>query len=665
MIPLQLHSSYFAAADSICRAQARYGTCESCRYMPTAELGWYHDNAFVPYGMGALFYYGEKKRGIEMKQSELFLSTMRDMPSDAETASHRLLLRGGYMRQVAAGVYSYLPLGWKVLRNLQELIREEMERAGAQEMLMPAMQPTDLWRQSERYEVYGEELMRLCDRHEREFVLGPTHEEVVTALVRDEVNSYKRLPLTLYQIQTKYRDERRPRHGLLRCREFIMKDAYSFHLDAESLQAQYDRMVDAYHRVLQRLNLTYCAVEADAGAIGGSGRTHEFMALTSIGEDTIVSCGHCGYAANLEKAVSQSDSASAANIEALTDSLEAGHTKGVDTKVVQIEEARSTGEAPTANMPARVHTPGVKTIEELTAYLQVESSQTIKTLLYVADGEPVAVLVRGDHEVNETKVMRALTANKLELADSETVMRVTGAPTGFAGPVGLTIKCLVDKDAAHVEDAVVGANEQDYHLMHVKAGRDYALTMVGDYRNVVEGERCVHCGHALSFHLGIELGHVFELGAKYTDKLGAQVMNKSGQMQTLLMGCYGIGVSRMMSAIVEQMQHERGLRWPVSVAPYLVHVIPVSMKDAAQAEAASRLAEDMSSFGATVLWDDRDERFGVKLADADLIGCPIRIVIGKHIAEGKVELILPDACTSALVTVEQVVHTVRMYTNRS
>lgn len=599
-----------------------------------------------------------------MKQSELFLSTMRDMPSDAETASHRLLLRGGYMRQVAAGVYSYLPLGWKVLRNLQELIREEMERAGAQEMLMPAMQPAELWRQSERYEVYGEELMRLCDRHEREFVLGPTHEEVVTALVRDEVNSYKRLPLTLYQIQTKYRDERRPRHGLLRCREFIMKDAYSFHLDAASLQTQYDRMVDAYHRVMKRLNLTYCAVEADAGAIGGSGRTHEFMALTNIGEDTIVSCGHCGYAANLEKAVSQSDSASAANTEALPDSVKAGH-KGVDTKTVQIEGVRSTGETSNVSMPARIHTPGVKTIEELTAYLQVEPSQTIKTLLYMADGEPVAVIVRGDHEVNETKVMRALTANQLELADTETIMRITGAPTGFAGPVGLTIKCLVDKDAAHMEDAIVGANEQDYHLMHVKAGRDYALTMVSDYRNVVEGERCVHCGHALSFHRGIELGHVFELGTKYTDKLGAKVMNKSGQMQTLLMGCYGIGVSRMMSAIVEQMQHEQGLRWPVAVAPYLVHVIPVSMKDAAQAEAASRLAANMGNFGATVLWDDRDERFGVKLADADLIGCPVRIVIGKHIAEGKVELVHPDASIPDLVTVEQAVHTVKMYVNRA
>lgn len=598
-----------------------------------------------------------------MKQSELFLPTLRDMPSDADTASHRLLLKGGYIRQVAAGMYTYLPLGWKVLRNLQQLIRSEMERAGAQEMLMPAMQPAELWQQSGRYDVYGAELVRLYDRHEREFVLGPTHEEVITALIRDEVNSYKKLPLTLYQIQTKFRDERRPRHGLLRCREFIMKDAYSFHLDAESLHAQYDRMLEAYHRVMKRLNLTYRAVEADAGAIGGSGRTHEFMALTNIGEDTIVSCEHCSYAANLEKAVSKSVEASLItnkDSRMPCEEIEAGQ-RNMDWKDADSLIAGSQGHEAAENVLTLVHTPGVKTIEELADYLHVLPSQTVKTLLYLADGHPVAVLVRGDHEVNETKVQRVLGVNQLELANAAAVEQLTGAPVGFAGPVGLTVKCLVDQDAACVEDAIVGANKQDYHLKHVKAGRDYALTYIGDYRNVMEGERCVHCGHELSFHRGIEMGHVFELGAKYTDKLGAQVMNRSGQMQTLIMGCYGIGVSRMLSAIAEQMQDASGIHWPPVIAPYSVHLIPVSMKDTAQAEAASSLYAKLHEAGIAVLWDDREERLGVKLADADLIGSPLRIVIGKHIVDGKVELKYVDTGTVELVSLDQAVIAVKKH----
>ncbi|WP_426450162.1 proline--tRNA ligase [Paenibacillus sp. S-38] len=539
-----------------------------------------------------------------MKQSTLFLPTLREVPAEAETASHRLMLRAGLIRPLAAGIYSYLPLGRKVLRKVEELIRREMEEAGAQEVLLPAMQPAELWRESGRYAVYGPELIRLTDRHGREFALGPTHEEVITTLVRDEIGSYRRLPLTLYQIQTKFRDERRPRFGLLRGREFLMKDAYSFDTDEAGLDLTYWRMEEAYHRIMKGCGLRYRAVEADSGSIGGEGGTHEFMALAAIGEDTVISCTACDYAANLEKA----------------------------------EAAWTAPEAPVREVPAaeRWHTPGVRTIAELTERLGDEANHLLKTLIYLADGQPAAVVVRGIHEVNEAKVRAALGAEVLELADAETTQRVTGAPVGFAGPVGLQVPLLVDREAAALAEGITGANEADWHLRHVVPGRDFTLERAGDYRNVREDDACPRCGGALEGHRGIEVGHVFKLGTKYSAKLGAVFTDETGEERPMIMGCYGIGVSRILSAVVEQHHDEQGIVWPQGLAPFDVHLIPLA-QEGASAELASRLYAGLRSKGADVLLDDRAERPGVKFKDADLIGLPVRIVIGRDAAEGLVE----------------------------
>ncbi|AFC33855.1 ProS2 [Paenibacillus mucilaginosus 3016] len=541
-----------------------------------------------------------------MKQSTLFMPTLREVPAEAEAASHRLMLRAGLIRPLAAGIYSYLPLGRKVLRRVEELIRREMEAAGAQEVLLPAMQPAELWRESGRYGVYGPELVRLTDRHGREFALGPTHEEVITTLVRDEISSYRRLPMTLYQIQTKFRDERRPRFGLLRGREFLMKDAYSFDADWEGLDRSYRRMEAAYHRIMQGCGLRYRAVEADSGSIGGEGGTHEFMALCAVGEDTIVSCTACDYAANLEKA----------------------------------EAAWTPPEAPQGEVPVpdaeRWHTPGVRTIAELTEKLGEEAGLLLKTLIYLADGQPAAVVVRGLHEVNEAKVRAALGADVLELADAETTQRVTGARVGLAGPVGLQVPLLVDREAAALAEGITGANEADWHLRHVVPGRDFPLERVGDYRNVRGDDACPRCGGGLEQHRGIEVGHVFKLGTKYSAKLGAVFTDETGVERPMIMGCYGIGVSRILSAVVEQHHDEQGIVWPEGLAPFDAHLIPLGQEGPA-AELADRLYAELRSRGAEMLLDDRAERPGVKFKDADLIGLPVRIVIGRDAAEGFVE----------------------------
>ncbi|NHN34052.1 proline--tRNA ligase [Paenibacillus agricola] len=550
-----------------------------------------------------------------MRQSKLLLPTMREAPSDAEAISHQLLLRAGFIRQVAAGIYTYLPLGWRVLKKVADIIREEMDRTDAQEILMPAMQPADLWQESGRYAIYGPELIRLKDRHEREFVLGPTHEEVITALIRNEVNSYRQLPLHLYQIQTKFRDERRPRFGLLRGREFLMKDAYSFDLDGEGLDKTYWVLHEAYCRIFRRLGLNFRAVEADAGAIGGDGGTHEFMALADIGEDTIVSCESCDYAANLEKAESISEAIQV--VEAIP------YTEG----------------SPYASITAyeKIHTPNVRTIEELVQALGVEAKQLIKTLLFIADGNPVAVLVRGDHEVNETKVKNALGSEVLELANAAMTEQITGAPLGFAGPIQLTIPLLVDKEVAAMPVGIVGANEKDYHLRNVCPSRDFPVHTASDFRNVAEGDLCSRCQGALQFSRGIELGHVFKLGTKYSKALGATYLDSSGKEQIMVMGCYGIGISRILSAVVEQNHDAGGILWPVSMAPYQVHLIPISVKAPEQMALAEQLYTRLGNAGIEVLLDDRDERAGVKFKDADLIGIPVRILVGKHAAEGLVE----------------------------
>lgn len=543
-----------------------------------------------------------------MKQSQLLIPTLREAPTDAEAASHKLMLRAGLIRQLASGVYTYLPLGFRVLKKVQEIVREEMDRAGAQELLMPAMQPTELWRESGRYDVYGPELIRFKDRHDREFALGPTHEEVITTLVAGEVSSYRQLPMTLYQIQTKYRDERRPRFGLLRGREFLMKDAYSFGRSWEELDDTYRAMYDAYSRIFTRVGLNFRAVQADAGAIGGEGETHEFMALADIGEDTIVVSENGSYAANLEKAEMFWEEPTAAD---------------------------TVSDIPPLN---RAHTPGVHTIQQLCSHFAIEASALIKTLLYLVDDKPVAVIVRGDREVNETKVLNALGGERIELADSSAVERLTGAAVGFAGPAGLEgVKLLVDREVQAMPSGIAGANETDYHVENVKPGRDFKSDLIGDFRNAAEGDLSIDGSGPLKFYRGIEVGHVFKLGTKYSEKLGAHYLDEGGRRQAAIMGCYGIGISRILSAVVEQHHDENGIIWPAEIAPATVHIIPASVKDEVQMALALDLYKRFAEAGVEALLDDRDERAGVKFKDADLIGLPYRIVVGREAAEGRVE----------------------------
>ncbi len=557
-----------------------------------------------------------------MKQSQLLIPTLREAPADAEAVSHKLMLRAGLIRQLASGVYTYLPLGFRVLKKVQDIVREEMDRAGAQELLMPAMQPAELWRESGRYDVYGPELIRLKDRHDREFALGPTHEEVITTLVAGEVNSYRQLPMTLYQIQTKYRDERRPRFGLLRGREFLMKDAYSFGRSWEELDETYRAMYEAYTRIFTRVGLNFRAVQADAGAIGGEGETHEFMALAEIGEDTIVVSENGTYAANLEKAEMfwEQPSASNAEVPAMT----------------------------------RVHTPGAHTIEQLCAFFEREASVFVKTILYRVDGQAVAVVVRGDREVNETKVLNALGGEIIELADGADVERLTGAAVGFAGPAGLSgAKLLIDREVQAMESAIAGANETDYHVQNAKPGRDFEADLVGDYRNAEEGDLSPDGSGALKFYRGIEVGHVFKLGTKYSEKLGADYLDEEGRRRTAIMGCYGIGISRILSAVVEQHYDENGIVWPKEIAPAAVHIIPASVKDEAQTKLAAELYERFRAAGVEALLDDRDERAGVKFKDADLLGLPYRIVVGREAGEGRVEFKSRSAADKETMTADQ------------
>ncbi|WP_226000615.1 proline--tRNA ligase [Paenibacillus sp. BJ-4] len=557
-----------------------------------------------------------------MRQSRLLLTTLREAPAEAEVISHQLLLRAGFIRQLAAGIYIYMPLGRRVLRKVEQIVREEMDRAGAGELLMPALQPTELWQESGRYNVYGPELMRIQDRHDREFALGPTHEEVITSLVRNEVNSYRKLPVTLYQIQTKFRDERRPRFGLLRCREFLMKDAYSFAADWEGLDQTYWAMFEAYHRIFTRCGLNFRPVEADAGAIGGEGGTHEFMALADIGEDTIAACNCCEYAANLEKAESQEYVSYSSSLS--TDPME------------------------------KFHTPGLRTIDQLIEALHIEAKDIIKTLIYMADDQPMAIVVRGDHEVNEVKVQHILGSEKFEIASADIVSMVTGTPSGYIGPFGLKIPVWVDYAVAQMSNGIAGANELDYHYRHVNPGRDIELRHVADLRNVTEGDRCPRCDEGeLKLYRGIEIGHVFKIGTLYSEKLGANFLNASGAKQTMIMGCYGIGISRILSAIVEQNHDQNGIIWPSTLAPFQVHIIPVSVKDNLQMQIAEELYNQLQNQGVEVLLDDREERPGVKFKDSDLIGIPVRIVVGKDAEHGKIEWVERGASNKETIHVKE------------
>ncbi|WP_312115471.1 proline--tRNA ligase [Brevibacillus reuszeri] len=544
-----------------------------------------------------------------MKQSQMLIPTLREVPADAEIASHKLLLRAGMARQLASGIYTYLPLAIRSLHKIQAIVREEMNNAGGQELLMPAMQPAELWHQTGRWDVYGPELVRLRDRHDRPFALGPTHEEVITSLVRDEINSYKKLPINLYQIQTKFRDEVRPRFGLIRCREFIMKDAYSFDTTQEGLDRNFQAMYDAYTNIFTRVGLNFRAVEADAGAIGGKG-TYEFMALCEIGEDTIAYSEDGDYAANLEKA-----------------------------EVVYHPSEKPAAEAPTRE---KLHTPGVRTIEQLVQALQIEAKHIIKSLLYRVDDKLVMVLIRGDHELNDVKLKNLYDAAQVGLATEADILAVTGAPAGFVGPVGIDsekVEIIADNFVQDVYDGVAGANEADYHLTHVVPGRDFTVSRYADLRNITEGDECPRTGSPIKFARGVEVGHVFKLGTKYSKAIGATFLDENGRSQPMIMGCYGIGVSRTIAAVIEQNNDENGIIWPVAVAPFHVHVIPVNVKVEEQRQTSEQVTEALRRAGVEVLFDDRPERAGVKFKDADLIGLPLRITVSdKALQEGTVEV---------------------------
>ncbi|QPQ32008.1 proline--tRNA ligase [Lysinibacillus sp. JNUCC 51] len=541
-----------------------------------------------------------------MKQSKTFIPTLREVPADAEVKSHKQLLRAGFIRQNTSGVYSYLPLAKRVLTKIENIIREEMEAINSIELLMPSLQSAELWQESGRWEKYGPELMRLKDRHDRDFALGPTHEEVITTLVRDEIKSYKKLPITLYQIQTKFRDEKRPRFGLLRGREFIMKDAYSFHASRESLDETYDDMYNAYSNIFSRLGLNYRAVIADAGSIGGKG-THEFMVLSEIGEDTIAYSDTSNYAANIEMA------------EVLVD------YQPSDEALKDLE---------------KVATPDQKTIEEVSAFLNVDPSNVIKSLVFDVDGELVVVLARGDHEINDIKLKNALDAGSVELASEAAIRDLLGCGVGSIGPVKLPVdvKVVADNAIKSIRNGVAGANEDGFHLVNVNPERDFAVNEYLDIRFIQVGDPSPDGQGIIKFAEGIEVGHIFKLGTTYSAKMNGTFLDEQGKSQPFIMGCYGIGVSRILAAVAEHFQDENGFVWPTQLAPYDIHVVPVNTKDETQVALADELYGLLKSYRYDVLLDDRAERAGVKFADADLIGLPVRVTVGKKATEGIVEV---------------------------
>lgn len=561
-----------------------------------------------------------------MRTSHLLIPTLREDPGEAETVSHRLMLRAGMIRKVAAGVYTYLPLGLRVIRKIEQIVREEMNRAGAQELLMPIASPAELWRETGRWDYYGKELFRFRDRHEREFCLGPTHEEIITDLFRREVRSYRQLPLNFYQIQTKFRDEIRPRFGLMRGREFIMKDAYSFDADEAGAKLSYQKMYDAYNRIFSRCGLTFRPVEADTGLIGGSS-SHEFMVLADTGEETVVYSDIGSYAANVERA-----------------------------EVAQPADIDESAPRPLTS----VATPNQKTVEEVTAFLRIAPRQLVKTMLYATGREDVAVLVRGDHEVNEIKVKRLLGVTDLELAGAEKVQELTGAPLGFAGPIGLKgVTILADQAVGNMRNFVVGANKADTHLLDANAGRDFSIDLVGDLRNAKAGDPSPRGEGTLHVAKGIEVGHVFMLGTKYSQAMAATFLDAQGQERPAVMGCYGIGVGRTAAASIEQNHDAKGIIWPIPIAPFHVHLLPLSQSEQVVA-LAGRLYQSCAEAGIEVLWDDRDERAGVKFNDADLIGAPLHLVLGdKSLAQGVVELKTRKTGQTARLAPDQVVATIQ------
>ncbi|EOT2041013.1 proline--tRNA ligase [Staphylococcus pseudintermedius] len=564
-----------------------------------------------------------------MKQSKVFISTLREVPAEAEAISHQLLLKAGLIKQNAAGVYSYLPVATRVIHKISDIIRQEMERIDAVEVVMPVLQQSELWKESGRWDAYGMELMRLRDRNQREFALGPTHEEVVTSLVRDELRSYKQLPLTLFQIQTKFRDEKRPRFGLLRGREFIMKDAYSFHTDEESLMETYQNMYNAYSTIFKRVGLNVRPVVADSGAIGGN-HTHEFHALSAIGEDTIVYSNNSDYAANIEKAE------------------------------VTYYETANTAEA--LQPLEKVETPNVKTAQELADFLGQPLENIIKTMVFKVNGAFILLLVRGHHEVNDVKIKDYFKTDDVAMATDDEIRNLLGASPGSLGPVtDRDVKVYADQFVQSLRNLAIGANEDGYHYVNANVERDFQIEGYGDFRFILEGEPLADGSGPAQFAEGIEVGQVFVLGEKYSEAMKATVLNQQGREQNLTMGCYGIGVSRTLSAIIEQHHDDNGIIWPKSVTPFDVHLISVNPKKDEQRACADRLYDQLLGTY-DVLYDDRNERAGVKFNDADLIGIPVRVVVGKNASEGIVEVKRRDTGDSEDVHVNDLVtHLEKLY----
>jgi prolyl-tRNA synthetase len=543
-----------------------------------------------------------------MRWSKTLIPTLKEDPADAEVISHKLLVRAGLIRQISRGIYDYFPLALRVLRKIEAIVRQEMDRAGAQELLMPISSPAELWQESGRWEMYGKELLRFKDRHERDFCLGPTHEEIITDMVRRSVRSYRELPINLYQIQTKFRDEVRPRFGLMRGREFIMKDAYSFHADIEDCRREYENMFQTYKRIFSRFGLRFRPVEADTGAIGGS-QSHEFQVLAESGEDAVASCDTCDYAANVEKA--------------------------------EIRQLYAEDGAVSGATLEKVPTPGKKSVAEVAEFLGLPAQRFIKTLVYKTDAnELVAVLVRGDHEVNETKLKTLLGCREIALADDAAVRAATQTAPGFLGPIGMQLRLVADLAIQGMRGAVTGANQPDLHYVHVDQARDFAPSAFADLRLAGPGDPCPRCDNGkLEIHRGIEVGQVFYLGKKYSEAMGATFLDAEGRERALEMGCYGIGISRLVAAAIEQNHDANGIIWPFPIAPFHVLLLPINYKDKALREACDRLYQELDELGVEVLLDDRDERPGVKFKDADLIGVPLRVTVGaKGLEKGCVEL---------------------------
>ena len=564
-----------------------------------------------------------------MKWSEMLLPTLKEVPAEAEAISHILMLRAGLIRKLTSGVYSYLPLGLRVLKKIEAVIIEEMNAKGAQQLLLPAIQPVELWMKSGRFEALGEDMITFVDRHKKNNVLGPTHEEVITSLVKNEISSYRQLPVILYQIQTKFRDEARPRFGVMRSREFIMKDAYSFDCTPEGLNASYQKMYDAYQRIFSRCGLSFLAVEADTGVMGGD-VSHEFMVLADNGEDKIARCRQCSYAASIDKA-------------------ECGKHTGISSPVNGIEKF------------TEVKTPGVSSVNDVAEFLNVAPRLLIKTLIYVSDGVPVAVLVRGDHEVNDTKLQRALRSSHVSMADEKTIQKVTGGPLGFSGPIGLTgVAVIADYAVYDVPGAVVGANKPDAHFINVLRERDFSVNTWADIRTITETDHCPRCQGPISLSMAIEVGHVFKLGTKYTEALQATFLDEQGKTQKVIMGCYGIGVTRIIAACIEQNYDSNGIIWPEEIAPFQVLVMPLNSAEERSKTVSRQIYEQLLKCNIEALYDDRDIRAGIKFKDADLIGIPYQIIIGeKTLAQNNVEIKIRRSGERETVAWEQAVERIK------